>query len=101
MPLCYTPSLRFEWDDQKARQNQRKHGVAFAEALTCFYDKHQIAFYDPDHGDQEDREVMIAHSSRGRLLFLSYTWRGAAIRIISARKATRQEAVQYAQILRS
>jgi uncharacterized DUF497 family protein len=88
---------RFVWDARKAARNCVKHGVEFEEAQTCFADPWQIAFYDPDHGDDETRELLIGHSSRGRLLIVSYTLRGLEVRIISARKVTRTEAATYAQ----
>lgn len=56
----------------------------------------QIAFYDPAHSDDETRELLIGHDGDGRLLLISYTMRYDAIRIISARKATQQEATDYA-----
>ena len=89
--------MQFTWDSAKAATNRDKHGVSFEEASTCFSDSGQIAFYDPDHSVDEDRELLIGHSSEGRLLIVSYTLRGSAIRIISARRATRREAVTYAQ----
>ncbi|HKE47634.1 MAG TPA: BrnT family toxin [Rhodanobacteraceae bacterium] len=89
--------MRFEWDAAKAGYNLAKHGVAFEEALTCFFDSKQIAFYDPDHSEDEDRELLIGHSSQGRLLIVCYTLRGRIARLISARKPTRREARAYAQ----
>ena len=89
--------IAFEWDTDKARANVRKHGVTFEEARSCFYDPRQIAFYDPDHSDDEDREMLIAHSDQGRVLIISYTLRTDVIRIISARKATKSEENRYAQ----
>jgi uncharacterized DUF497 family protein len=88
---------RFRWNPIKAALNRAKHGVDFEEARTCFNDPCQIAFYDPDHSDEEDRELLIGHSSLGRLLIVSYTHRGSVIRVISARKPTRTEARTYAQ----
>ncbi|MEY2340806.1 BrnT family toxin [Acidithiobacillus sp. IBUN Pt1247-S3] len=87
----------FEWDTRKAQSNARKHGVTFDEAKTCFHDPWQMAFYDPDHSGEEDRELLIGHSNQGRLLLVSYTLRGDLVRIISARKATTSEENQYAQ----
>ena len=89
--------IAFEWDPEKARANVRKHGVTFEEARSCFYDPRQIAFYDPDHSNDEDRELLIAHSNQGRVLLVSYTIRTDVVRIISARKATKSEEVRYAQ----
>jgi uncharacterized DUF497 family protein len=90
-------SMQFTWSETKAARNKARHRVAFEEAQTCFYDPFQVAFYDPDHSEREDREILIAHSNRGRLLLVSYTLRGSTVRIISARKTTRVEAEIYAQ----
>jgi uncharacterized protein len=89
--------MHFEWDDDKAQASLAKHGVSFDEAQTCFYDPEQVAFYDLEHSEDEDRELLIGHSDQGRLLIVSYTLREPAIRLISARKATRREAKTYAQ----
>ena len=89
--------MQFEWDASKAFANIAKHSVAFEEALTCFFDPDQVAFYDPDHSDDEDRELLIGHSSRARLLIVSYSMRVRVVRLISARKVTRREAKIYAQ----
>lgn len=91
------PVITFEWDPLKAEANARKHGVTFEEARTCFYDPWQVAFYDPDHSEDEDRELLIGHSNLGRVLIVSYALRGDLIRIISARKATSAEVNRYAQ----
>ena len=56
-----------------------------------------VVLFDPDHSDEEDRELLIGHSNVGRLLFVSYTLRGTDTRIISARRATQREAEIYAQ----
>lgn len=95
--VYYTYAMEFEWNEAKAASNLKKHGVTFEEALSCFYDQKQVVFYDPDHSEDEDRELMIAHSERGRVLFVAYTLREDIIRIISVRKATRKEEMMYAQ----
>ncbi len=87
--------MQFEWNEEKARLNQRKHGVSFREALTSFYDLGQVAFYDVDHS--EDREILLGYSNQERLLLVVYTLRNDIIRIISARRATRTEAQDYAR----
>ena len=93
--------MQFEWGGIKAESNKDKHqGVTFDEAVSCFFDPDQIAFYDPDHSDDEDREILVGHSEQGRLLTVCYTLRGDAIRIISARKATNQEVEDYARRIR-
>lgn len=87
--------MEFEWHESKANINERKHGVSFQEAVSCFYDNQQIAFYDPDHSEEEDREIMLGHSQQGRLILVVYTLRESTIRLISARKATKREAQEY------
>ncbi|MBM4442713.1 MAG: BrnT family toxin [Candidatus Rokubacteria bacterium] len=88
-------SARFEWDPKKARGNVRVHRVSFREAQTVFDDPLAISVPDPDHSEGEERNVRIGHSTRGRLLVITYTERGPTIRIIGARKATRKEQRTY------
>jgi len=83
--------MRFEWDSAKAARNLRKHGVSFEEAVSVFYDPLAATGADPDHSEDEERFVTFGISSAGRLLVVSHTERGAAIRIISARGATQSE----------
>ncbi len=71
------------------------HGVSFREATSVFRDPLSITISDPDHSDSEARFVDLGVSHRGRVLVVSYTERGDNIRIISARRATRQEQRQY------
>ena len=87
--------MDFEWDDAKAESNERKHDVGFAEAMTVFADPLSITGYDPQHADDEDRFLTMGMSVDGRLLVVSHTDRGDAIRIISAREATRREGKDY------
>ena len=89
--------IHFEWDRKKAALNRRKHGVSFEEAQTVFYDEHALEFFDPDHSDREDRFIMLGLKFQLRLLVVCHCVREAqsAIRIISARRATRHEAETY------
>ena len=87
--------MEFEWDDDKAARNERKHGVAFTEAMTVFGDPLALTGYDPDHSDDEDRFITMGQSAEGRLLIVSHTDRGENIRIISAREASRAERKEY------
>lgn len=89
--------MEFEWDDSKAAANQRKHGVSFAEAATAFADPVAAIFADPDHSHDEEREILIGHSERNRLLIVSFTERPPNVRIISARVATPSERQRHAQ----
>ena len=81
----------FEWDAQKARLNRTKHSVTFEEAQTAFLDDLARIDSDPDHSDDEDREILIGYSTSRRLLVVSFVDRGETLRIISARKADSQE----------
>ena len=85
----------YEWDAAKARANLRKHKVSFAEAASVFLDPFAITYLDPDHSDEEDREITIGFSSKKRALFVSHCERGNRIRIIGARKVTKKEQLQY------
>ena len=88
---------RFEWDETKAVTNLRKHGVPFEEAASVFSDPLAYTFGDPDHSVGEQRLLTFGFSQLGRLLAVVHAERGRAIRIISARKATRHERSIYEQ----
>jgi len=83
--------MEFEWNPDKAKLNLEKHGISFQEATTVFNDPLSVTFPDPDHSIGENRYVIIGVSQFGQLLVVSHTERGEKVRIISARKATRQE----------
>lgn len=83
--------MQFEWDRVKAQRNRRKHGVSFEEAVSVFHDPLSATFDDLDHSAGERRFITVGDSSRGRLLVVSHTERGGALRIISARLATTHE----------
>jgi hypothetical protein len=86
----------FEWDVRKAAANRRKHRVTFEEAVTAFADPLSVTIADPDHSEPDDaRYILVGLSDRGRLLAVSHAERGSAIRLISARTATRREREQY------
>ena len=86
----------FEWDEEKARANERKHGVGFDEAKSCFLDVFALESFDVDHSAHEDRFMIIGRSERGRLLVVAFTLRDhKTIRIISAREARKQERLEY------
>ena len=89
--------LQFEWDKAKAIANEVKHGVSFAEAVTVFHDEQALEFYDDVHSEWEDRFLLLGLSSNVRLLLVCHCHRqeDRVIRIISARKATRNEAKLY------
>lgn len=90
-------SLRFEWDPKKAEINRHKHGVSFEDAQSVFTDERARLIDDPDHSVDEDRFILLGLSSTLRLLVVAHCYRsdGNVIRIISARKATREEQIYY------
>jgi uncharacterized protein len=87
--------MGFEWDKSKATANIRKHKVSFEEAITVFSNPLAVIFDDEEHSLDEQREIIIGHSQNNRLLLVSFTERPDAIRIISARLATRSEREDY------
>ena len=89
----------FEWDDPKAASNVAKHGVSFEEAASALADPLALFADDPDHSDQEDRELAFGTSDRNRILFVSFTRRNGRRRIISARKASTHERRDYDEAL--
>ena len=90
-------TLHFEWDEQKAKANIKKHGISFDEAKTVFSDEHARLISDPDHSDDEERFVLLGYNSGLKLLVVCHCYRvdDRVIRIISARKATRHESAIY------
>ena len=90
--------FKFEWDDQKATSNLKKHGVTFDEAVSVFADALALTFADTDHFETEERSRTYGISNKGRLLVVVHTERRDNVRIISARKATRYEKGIYDKI---
>src|ERR1035438_5831703 len=88
---------RFEWDDRKDTRNRRKHGISFEEAQTVFFDDQALLIADPDHSKQEERFILLGLSSALRTLVVCHCYRqeGEVIRLISARRADRQEREKY------
>src|SRR5260221_6126870 len=89
--------LRFDWDPRKNASNRRKHGVSFEEAESAFTDDNGLLLDDPDHSEDEERFVLLGMSARLRVLVVCHCYRssGNVIRIISARKADRDETRDY------
>ena len=94
-------NITFSWDDRKARENLRKHGVPFEEAVTAFSDENARLMHDPKHSQDEDRFVLLGISSKLRILIICHVYRQdeKEIRIISVRKADRDERKQYGELL--
>lgn len=90
-------NLHFVWDSKKDLTNQKKHGISFREAKTAFYDDNARLIHDPEHSQKEDRYILLGISQKLRVLVICHCYRSKEqeIRIISARKATKEEQRQY------
>ena len=88
---------KFEWDSKKNEINKEKHHVSFEEAQTVFYDDEAKVIDDPEHSWEEDRFIILGFSKKANLLVVCHCYRASetVIRIISARKATKNESAQY------
>ena len=93
--------MGFAWDEAKAAENLRKHGVSFEEGSTVFADENARLKHDPDHSQEENRFILLGFSAKLRLLVVCHAYRehDEVIRIISARKATPNERKQYGSYL--
>ena len=89
--------IEFEWDENKNKLNQKNHRISFEEAKTVFYDENARLIADPDHSVDEERFILLGLSSTLRTLVVVHTYRedDEVIRIISARKATKNESKIY------
>ncbi len=89
--------LIFEWDDNKNKTNQVKHGVAFEEAETVFFDEKAIEFDAPDHSIDKERFLLLGFSQTLKIMIVCHYYRDdeSIVRIISARKATKKEQKAY------
>ncbi len=90
-------NLHFLWDKNKNAANQQKHGVSFEEAQSAFYDENATIYFDPDHSEEEDRFILLGISFKLRVLVVCHCYRESStvIRIISARKADKEEQKDY------
>jgi uncharacterized protein len=90
-------NITFEWNASKASANKQKHKVSFEEAKSAFLDENALVIHDPEHSHTEDRFILLGQSTTPRLLVVCHCYRkkDSIIRIISARKATKKESIQY------
>ena len=97
MYIVNMKALQFEWDDRKEKSNIKKYGISFDEARMVFYDENAIQFFDPDHSEDEDRFILLGISFKLRVLIVCHCCRKSetVIRIISARKADKDEENEY------
>ncbi len=92
----------FEWDPRKAEDNLRKHRVSFERSAEIFLDPFMLSIYDGKHSSKEERWVTIGKDRNGVPLVVIHTFReidseSSSIRIISARRATKNEVKQYSR----
>ena len=85
--------MEYQWDREKAKGNLKKHNVRFSDAITVFSDDRALTIEDDD--PEEQRFITIGLDATARIIVVVYTWRGDDIRIISARRATKNEIKQY------
>ena len=92
--------IEFEWDITRATSNKKKHGISFEEAQSVFYDEFAVQFFDEENSVSENRFLMLGFSDEARLLIVCHCERsqGNIIRIISARKATKNESHYYRKV---
>ena len=89
--------MTFEWDENKNQINIKKHGIDFEEAKTVFYDDNAVVFDDPEHSIEEERFLILGLSENEKLCIVSHCYHANddIIRLISARKATKNERNVY------
>lgn len=93
--------LKFEWDEKKNQLNIQKHGVSFQEAITVFKDENAVILTDDVHSENEERFLLIGLSHKFNILVVCHCYRNndTIIRIISARKAIKNERENYLEKL--
>ena len=93
--------MTFSWDENKAQTNLVKHKISFNEAITVFDDENARLILDPDHSQDEERFILLGISCNSKILTVVHCYRDNEenIRIISARKSTKQEERQYKEFL--
>ncbi len=91
--------MKFEWDTGKELINIQKHGISFEQASYVFADPFALNRFDDEHSDEEDRWVLLGKSFNEIILVVVHTFKTDEgtefVRIISARKATKQEKQTY------
>lgn len=84
--------MKFEWDENKNQANIKKHGINFADAIYVFADPFTLNIPDDEHSEDEERWIILGKNLQSTILLVVHTFRdGDAIRIISARKSTKNE----------
>jgi uncharacterized DUF497 family protein len=90
-------SYLFSWDENKNKSNIKKHGVSFKEARTVFNDENGLYSFDTSNSQDEERFNVIGFTNQLKLLVVCHCYmeNDTVIRIISARKASRNEEERY------
>jgi len=84
--------MKFEWDENKNQANIKKHGIDFSQAIYVFSDPFALNIPDDEHSETEERWILLGKSLQMCVLLIVHTYReGDSIRIISARKSTKNE----------
>ncbi len=86
-------NMLFEWDEEKANLNWRKHKIDFNDAAKVFADENRVEWLDEYHSDDEDLYITVGKVNE--ILFVVYTEREDVTRLISARRANKQERRKY------
>lgn len=91
--------IHFEWDDNKNKTNIKKYNISFEEAKTVFLDPEALLIHDPEHSEDEDRFIILGLSRKVKILVVCHCYKASdsIIRIISARKADKQEEKEYGE----
>jgi uncharacterized DUF497 family protein len=85
--------MLFEWDEDKRRQNLRKHGIDFIDVQAIWSDA--VLEYSSDQTHHDEERYLAIGELHGQCIAVIYTWRGDTRRLISARKARRYEQKNY------
>ncbi|MDI6447409.1 BrnT family toxin [Anaerobaca lacustris] len=88
----------FEWDEANAQKNWQNHGVSPSEAEQVFFRKPLLAVEDVEHSQEEQRYFVLGQTDRGRMLFIAFTIRQGAVRVVSARDMSRKEKKVYSRL---
>lgn len=91
-----TNAIEFDWDQWNIQKNEVKHGVSRLEAESAFYDSRYRLYRDAKHStSREARYILYGRSLENRVLMVGFTARGARVRVITARAASRKERQIY------
>lgn len=90
----YEKPIKFIWDKGNKVKNWKKHRVTTKECEEAFFDVDKVKYPDPSHSKKEERKIIVGKTKNGRLIFLVYTVRKRAVRVISARDLNKRREVE-------